>query len=208
MVRLFAAALMLSSTIGSVLDCAPTNSVFKLTSMIFSPDPVVKGQNATLQLAMNVPQQIDAGTATYAITYNFIPLTPTTQNLCNVVNCPISSGTLTTTSSYPIDSSLSGNLQVKVNWKDNSSRDLICVNVRTKIGSAAKQLLRYSAKPVLPLPMCPVYQNMTYKNILKAYKRVIKNSTKAKKANATKVNATKANATKANATKAKLRGNI
>ena len=198
MVRLFAAALMLSSTVGSVLDCAPTNSVFKLTSMIFSPDPVVKGQNATLQLAMNVPQQIDAGTATYAITYNFIPLTPTTENLCNVVNCPISSGTLTTTSSYPIDSSLSGSLQIKINWKDNSSRDLMCVSVRTKVGKAAKQLLTYSDKPMLPLPMCPVYENITYKNLLKAYKRAIKNSTKDKKSNGTK----------ASTTKAKLRGHI
>ena len=175
MLSLFAAALILSSTVGSVLDCAPTNSVFKLTSMSFSPDPAVKGQNSTLLLSMNVPEEIDAGTATYAITYNFIPLVPTTENLCNAVTCPIYPGILTTTSSYPIDSSLSGSIQFKVSWKDNSSRDLICVNVRTKVGSAAKQLLTYSNKPMLPLPMCPLYHNMSYKTLIKAYKRAIKN---------------------------------
>lgn len=165
---------MLSSTFGSVFDCAPTNSLFKFTRMSLSPDPAVKGQNSTLLLSMNVPEQIDAGTATYMITYNFIPLVPTTENLCNTVSCPIYPGTLTTTSSYPIDSSLSGSIQFRLSWKDNSSRNLMCVNLRTKVGPAAKQLLTYSDKPMLPLPMCPLYQNMSYKTLIKAYKRAIK----------------------------------
>ena len=179
MVRLFAiAALMLSSTLGSVLDCAPTNSLFKLTSMSLSPDPVVNGQNSTLKLAMNVPEQIDAGTLIYAITYSFIPLAPITENLCNTVSCPILPGTLITRSSYPIDPLLSGSLQIKINWKDNSSRNLICVNVQTRIVSVGKQLLTYSNKPMLPLPMCPLYQNMSYKTLIKAYKRAIKKTVK------------------------------
>lgn len=175
MVRLFS-FMMITSAIASVLDCAPTTSLFKLLSMTFSPDPAIKGQNSTLILSMTVPEQIDAGRASYAFTYNFIPFAPIIENLCNSVVCPILPGTLMTRSSYPIDSYLSGTIQIKISWKDNSSRDLMCVNVRTTIGSSSRQIVQYSTKPLLPLPMCPLYKNMTYKSLVKFYK--VKNVTK------------------------------
>jgi hypothetical protein len=198
MVGLFAVAMILSYTTASVLDCSPANSVFKLTSMSFLPDPVIPGQNSTLLLSMNVPEQVNAGIAKYTFTYNFLPFSPVTDNLCNVVSCPIVPGSLSTTSSYPIDSALSGSIQIKLSWKDNSSRDLICVNIRTTVGSAAKQLMSYSSIPVLNGPMCPVYQNMSYKTVLKSYikkvKKNLKNTTTTMKAKSTKVSKLRGNA--------------
>jgi hypothetical protein len=131
----------------SVADCSAGKSLFRLTSMSFSPDPTVPGQNSTLLLSMKIPEEINNGTATYTSTYNFIPLTPSTDELCGTtVNCPIGEGYLDTRSSFPIDKSLSGSLTLKVVWRDLTGRQLLCVVIKTKLGDAAKQLaLRYKS---------------------------------------------------------------
>ena len=122
----------------SVSDCSNGASLFKLSSMSFSPDPTVPGQNSTLLLSMNVPEEVTynaAATATYSTTYNFIPFTPTVDQLCDVtVPCPIKVGILDTYSTFPIDPTLSGTLQLKIEWKD--SRQLLCVLIKTKLGTS------------------------------------------------------------------------
>jgi hypothetical protein len=131
----------------SVADCSAGKSLFRLTSMSFSPDPTVPGQNSTLLLSMKIPEEINNGTATYTSTYNFIPLTPSTDDLCGTtVNCPIGEGYLDTLSSFPIDKSLTGSLTLKIVWKDLTGRQLLCVVIKTKLGDAAKQVaLRYKS---------------------------------------------------------------
>ena len=131
---LFALLLSASSCFASVTDCSNGGSLFKLTSMSFSPDPTVAGENSTLLLSMTVPQEIASGTATYTTTYNFIPFSPTVEPLCDkTVVCPILVGDLHTYSSFPIDSSLSGTLQLRIEWKDLSEIQLLCVAIKTKI---------------------------------------------------------------------------
>jgi hypothetical protein len=117
-----------------VSDCSK-GALFKLTSMSFMPDPPIKDQNSTLFLSMNVPSVVTGGTATYTVTYNTIPLTPTTDNLCTVVpsGCPIMPGTLDTVSSIPFDGSLSGLLNLKIEWKDLAAEQLMCVLVKTTV---------------------------------------------------------------------------
>jgi len=129
------ALLAASLTIGSVKDCSNGASQFKLTSMSFQPDPPVKGQNSTLLLSMNVPTEVQGGTAKYSATYNFIPFSPTTEDLCVAVpgGCPIIPGQLNTVSSYPIDPSLSGTLVMTIEWKDTASVQLLCVSVTMKL---------------------------------------------------------------------------
>jgi hypothetical protein len=115
--------------------------------MSFSPDPTVPGQNSTLMLSMKIPEEINNGTATYSTTYNFIPLTPSTDDLCGTtVNCPIGEGYLDTLSSFPIDKSLTGSLTLKIVWADLTGRQLLCVMIKTKLGDAGKQIaLRYQS---------------------------------------------------------------
>jgi hypothetical protein len=133
--------LLVSPVYASVSDCSNGASLFTLTSMSFSPDPTVPGQNSTLLLSMKVPEEINNGTASYSTTYNFIPLKPTTENLCDVtVACPILEGTLSTRSSYPIDAGLSGSMTLKVEWLDLTGRQLLCVSIKTKLGDAGKQV--------------------------------------------------------------------
>ena len=126
-----------------VSDCSNGKSLFTLTSMSISPDPPVRGQNSTLLLSMNVPEEINNGTATYTVTYNFMPFTPTVDDLCGItVPCPITVGTLDTVSSFPFDDTLSGTIIIRVNWNDLTGRSLLCVSMNLKLGNAAKQLVK------------------------------------------------------------------
>lgn len=126
---------LLLSVNGSVTDCSKSTALFTLTSLSFLPDPPVKGQNSTLLLSMNVPTEVAGGTATYSVTYNFIPLSPTTEDLCTVApgGCPIHPGTLDTVSSIPFDGSLSGSITFKIEWKDLSQAQLMCISIKTTV---------------------------------------------------------------------------
>jgi len=148
---MFAVLAFLASVVASsasVTDCSNGASLFRLTSMSFSPDPTVPGQNSTLLLSMKVPEEITNGTATYSTSYNFIPLKPTVDQLCDTtVPCPIVEGYLKTVSSYPIDKALSGSMTLKIEWSDLTGRQLLCVSIKTKLGDAGKQVaLRGSKK--------------------------------------------------------------
>jgi len=146
---MFARILSLLALCGSVgatvSDCSKGESLFTLTSMSLTPDPPVRGQNSTLRLSMNVPEQVTNGTATYTVTYNFLPLRPTVDDLCDTtVPCPIAPGNLDTVSSYPFDNALSGSLVVRINWNDLTGRSLLCVSMNLKLGNAAKQVAKYA----------------------------------------------------------------
>ena len=134
MLRISLLAALACYSSAAVTDCSNGGSVFKVTSMSFTPDPMIKGQNSTLLLSMSVPEVITDGTATYSTTYNFIPFSPTVDPLCGVtIPCPITIGTLDTYSSFPSDPSLSGTIQVKIEWRDQNARQLLCILIKTKI---------------------------------------------------------------------------
>jgi hypothetical protein len=123
------------ASLGALSDCSKSTSLFKITSMSFSPDPPISGQNSTLLLSMNVPTQVSGGTATYSLTYNFIPLSPSVEDLCKVLpsGCPIMAGKLDTVSNIPFDTSLKGSIRININWKDTANNELMCVSINTKI---------------------------------------------------------------------------
>lgn len=123
----------LLGTLGSVNDCSKGTAIFKITSMSLRPDPPVIGQNSTLDISMLVPYDILSGTAIYSSTYNFIPLAPTVEDLCANVVCPIQTGTLNTISSIPFDGSLKGSITLKIEWKDATNNELMCVSVNVKV---------------------------------------------------------------------------
>jgi len=122
-------------TLSSVTDCSKGSSEFKISSLTFLPDPPVKGANSTLQVSMNVPKEVTGGKATYSVKYNYIPLVPTTSDLCKEVpgGCPILPGPLDVSSSFPIDPSLSGTVVVNIDWKDTANVQLLCISITMKL---------------------------------------------------------------------------
>jgi len=118
----------------SVKDCSAGNSLVKFVSGSLLPDPVVPGQDSSITLNLEIPAgcYIDAGTAKYSFSFNGIPFSPTTEDLCSDIACPLGPGpyTNTTTSTYP--TGVNGKIVTRIEWLTLSNEQLLCVDVTAK----------------------------------------------------------------------------
>lgn len=131
LVLAFASAFVLTNA--EITDCSKGLSVFKINGLGFWPDPAVKNANSTISFDYTVPEPgVTGGTATYSTTYNFIPFSPTVDDLCTQVACPILPGRYnqSTSSTFP-DSS--GSITSKIEWKDQNGVQLLCAQVKIKV---------------------------------------------------------------------------
>jgi len=128
-------SLLALSVKASVVDCAVGKSLYTINRLAFYPDPPIPNQNATLELDFTAPDQpvINSGTVVYATTYNFIPLTPSTEDLCKDTICPIVPGFHTQSSSMPPPQGLSGTVIIKTNWYDDNKNVILCYSVTLKV---------------------------------------------------------------------------
>jgi len=112
----------------TVKDCGLGRAYFKIDQLAISPANPVAGQNLTLDYGYTVPPGalITGGLTTYAVTYNFIPLAPTTEPLCSSTACPIVGGTYANQSTIAWPSGLSGSITVKTKWEDTEKQLLLC----------------------------------------------------------------------------------
>lgn len=105
-----------------------------MISQGFSPEPPIPGQDATLWFYYQVPDNltVTAGTAKYSITFNGIPFTPTVDDLCTQVDCPLVPGifNLTSTSQFP---SVSGKIISKIQWYNEDDSLLLCSELTEKM---------------------------------------------------------------------------
>ena len=117
-----------------VSNCGGNQAAFRFNELSVYPTTVVPGDPVTLHVQYTVPDGmvITEGKATYAIKYNFIPLTPTIEPLCKDLPCPITPGTYSnnTVSIWP--SGLSGSVSTKITWTDEKGALLACITVDGK----------------------------------------------------------------------------
>lgn len=114
--------------------CSSTNSLLKITDLIFSPDPPIANQNTTLYLKFNNPgSPITDGTSTTVVTYNFIPFSPTVEPLCQNTVCPVPSGLTEQSSSSIWPPSLSGTVATTITWTDLQKNQLLCMKITVKV---------------------------------------------------------------------------
>ena len=69
-------------------------------------------------------------TATYSVTYNFLPLTPTVDDLCADQKddlCPLAIGLHNSKSNSAWPSGLSGTIVSKIQWKDQDGQEILCM---------------------------------------------------------------------------------
>jgi hypothetical protein len=129
----FAALFTPSSS--TVTDCAAGKSLFTINSQGFSPEPPVANENSTLWIDYTIPDgtNIDAGTCKYSFTLNGIPFSPSTEDLCTQVTCPLVSGNynLSSTSVWP--SGISGKIVTKIEWYDSSKNLLLCSQTTERV---------------------------------------------------------------------------
>ena len=131
-VALLATALF-TPVYASIKDCSP-KSLFKVNNLGFWPDPAVPNSNSTVSFDYTVPgpEPVTAGRAKYSVTYNFLPLAPTVEDLCSQTTCPILPGTYNQSSSSNFPSA-SGTIVIKIEWFDSAGTQLLCAQINTKV---------------------------------------------------------------------------
>ena len=124
----------LATGFASIRDCSNGNGLFTMISQGFSPEPPVPGQDATLWFYYQVPDNltVTAGTAKYSITFNGIPFSPTVDDLCTQVDCPLVPGifNLSSTSQFP---SVSGKIVSTIQWYNENNSLLLCSELTEKM---------------------------------------------------------------------------
>lgn len=149
MLTLSALVFLALPVISTITDCGGANALFTITKLDFFPDVLAPGENATLTLLYTSPEEIPGGTATTSVSLNFIPFTPTTENLCattgdladrglTMPTCPITVGDHDGSSVATMPDGVTGTITSKVEWRDLNDRLLLCIQAKFK--SATKSL--------------------------------------------------------------------
>lgn len=119
----------------SLRDCSNGKGLFTMISQGFSPNPPVPGQDVTLWFYYEVPDGVTVvdGTAKYSFSFNGIPFSPTVDDLCTQVACPIVPGiyNLSSTSEFP--SGISGKIVTTIQWYNGGGALLLCSEWAEKI---------------------------------------------------------------------------
>jgi hypothetical protein len=118
----------------SVKDCSAGKSLIKFVSGSLLPDPVVPGQDSSITLNLEVPAgcYVDAGTAKYSFSFNGIPFSPTTEDLCSDIACPLGPGPYTNTTISTFPTGVSGKIVTRIEWLTPANEQLLCVDVTAK----------------------------------------------------------------------------
>ena len=116
-----------------VSNCG-SQAAFRFSELSLYPTNVVPGDPVTLHVKYTVPDGmvVTGGKATYAIKYNFIPLAPTVESLCNDLPCPLTAGTYSNNTVTIWPSGLSGSVSTKITWTDENDTLLACISMDGK----------------------------------------------------------------------------
>ncbi len=165
MIRLALLAMCLTvGTHASISDCG---SAFQITQLALSPDPPVQSQPVFLNLVFNNNEAaaVSGGTATTSITLNGLPISPSTQPLCEATACPIPQGAnnRSTNTTWP---AVSGKIISRLTWEDSAGKTLLCLLTQVKVASALRrqQQVPQAMKAVIPYvaPQCIHYVAENY----------------------------------------------
>ena len=134
MLKFLGALVAVSSGANTVRDCSSGTSVFKFLTATVTPDPVVKGQDFTISLSCQIPDgvSVTSGTAQYGFTFNGIPFSPTTEDLCSQVACPLLPGLYSNATTTPFPD-VSGKIISTIKWFDDAKTLLYCLETTVKV---------------------------------------------------------------------------
>ena len=126
---------ILGTAAAAITDC-DTSSVFRPTELSLVPDPPIRGQPVLMTVKFNNPgSEITNGKVVTSITLNGLPLTPSTDPLCENTQCPLVTGAndRTATSTWP--DSVSGKIITKSQWYGPAGQSLLCVQTTVRVAS-------------------------------------------------------------------------
>lgn len=111
-------------TSSSSISSFKYNSCGKATdiaqNLILDVKPILPQADYTLYLNADFSKEVNKGTSKYTVTYNFIPLSPTVNDLCTEISnsnisCPLNNH-ISSESKGSIPSGLSGTTTIKNEW--------------------------------------------------------------------------------------------
>jgi hypothetical protein len=109
-----------------------------MQNVVLSVSPILPQTDYTLYLDGDLNANVTGGTSDYTVTYNFIPLTPSTNDLCTEINksnvtCPLSSGLFASESKGTVTGGLSGSVTIKNQWFNENKQRILCMLFNIKI---------------------------------------------------------------------------
>jgi len=116
------------SSCGTVSDIAQ--------NVVLDVSPILPQTDYTLFLNADFSKEIIKGTSKYSITYNFIPFSPTINDLCTEVSnsnitCPLS-GHVASESKGTVPTGLSGTTIITNEWFNEDSARILCMKFTIK----------------------------------------------------------------------------
>ena len=124
--------LLFAFSYAAIEDCSKGKSLLQLTALDLIPSLPVVGEPVAMIVQFNNPgYDIINGTVTSALTYNFLPLQPTVEDLCVNTPCPITNGfnDRSTNSTWP---DVKGTIVSTITWTAFDSTQLLCIKVTLK----------------------------------------------------------------------------
>jgi hypothetical protein len=115
----------------TVRDCGVGKSVFKIHSVSITPSDPSPGDKVALNLDYTVPNGvvITSGQTKYDVTYNFLPVYPTIEPLCQNIPCPLGPGRYKNSSTSTWPTGLTGSVAIQLTWTNEVGTQLLCINV-------------------------------------------------------------------------------
>ena len=167
---LFASLLALSFAHAEIKDCGGGKSVFKLTELAFTPANPSVGVDTVMTVKFNNPgPEINDGTVSTSISWNYIPFEPSTEALCTNTQCPLATGANDRSTSSPWPD-ISGFVQSHIEWVDVSGNLLLCIDldVSTALKNSTKNLRGSGGVPngTAPFDLLSYFHRWEYQNIL------------------------------------------
>ena len=95
-------------------------------------DPVLPQIDYTLILSSDLNKQINKGISQFDVTLNFIPFSPTTEDLCTDISksnitCPLLLGKIASQSKGTIPTNVNGLVTIKNQWFDENNERILCM---------------------------------------------------------------------------------
>jgi hypothetical protein len=155
----------------AISDCGAGKSVLQLTELAFAPSNPKVGDNTVMTVKFDNPgPEINDGTVTTSITWNYIPFDPTKEALCSNTQCPLVFGAndRSTNSAWP---DISGLVKSHIEWTDAAGNLLLCIDmdITTALKNSTKGL-RGSGGAVFnktaPFELLSYFHRWEYQNIL------------------------------------------
>jgi hypothetical protein len=126
------------STVTKFVISSCGDSTDLMQNIVLSVEPKLPQSDYTIYLNGDLSQTITKGTSKYDITYNFIPISPTTEDLCTEISasnisCPLLNGFISSESNGTIPVDLSGSLTIKNQWFNNDQTKILCMKFDIKL---------------------------------------------------------------------------